>query len=59
VPSDGFNIWPTISATGASPPAKSPRTFIVHEHDDKQHVYAYRSGDWKVSRRPPGSKCNN
>jgi hypothetical protein len=48
VPSDGHNIWPMVIGAGATPPVKSPRTFIVHEHDDKQGVYAYRSGDWKL-----------
>lgn len=27
----------------------SPRTFIIHEYDIKASIYAYRSGDWKIS----------
>ena len=27
----------------------SPRTFIIHEYDVKSSLYAYRSGDWKIS----------
>jgi hypothetical protein len=27
----------------------SPRTFIIHEYDDLEKIYAYRSGDWKIS----------
>eukprot|EP01052_Picozoa_sp_SAG31_P012700 SAG31_NODE_748_length_12390_cov_6.306484_4_plen_147_part_00 len=27
----------------------SPRTFIVHEYDKLEGIYAFRSGDWKLS----------
>jgi len=43
VPSDGFNVWPAITE-----PTLSPRTMIVHEHDEQQGVYAIRSGQWKL-----------
>eukprot|EP00937_MAST-01D_sp_MAST-1D-sp2_P005476 g5476.t1 len=48
VPPDGMNVWPALLGAADTPPAASPRTSIVHEHDDEQGIYAYRSGPWKL-----------
>ena len=45
---DGMDMWPTLIGAGANPAVASPRTMIVHEYDDKQGIYAIRSGDWKL-----------
>jgi arylsulfatase A-like enzyme len=46
VPPDGHDVWPALASGGSIP---SPRTSIIHEYDDDSNIYAYRSGDWKVS----------
>lgn len=45
---DGLDVWSAVTGAGSTPQAPSPRTMIVHDYDDKQGVYAFRSGEWKV-----------
>ena len=37
---DGYNIWPALASGGSVP---SPRTFIIHEFDELEKIFAYRS----------------
>ena len=48
VPPDGVNVWPALQGAALSPPTASPRASIVHEYDEVQGIYAYRSGPWKL-----------
>ena len=37
---DGYNVWPALVSGGSIP---SPRTFIIHEFDKLEGIYAFRS----------------
>ena len=37
---DGYNVWPALASGGSVP---SPRTFIIHEYDELEGIFAYRS----------------
>jgi len=37
---DGYNVWPALASGGR---VQSPRTFIIHEYDELEGIFAYRS----------------
>ena len=52
VPPDGHNVWPALASGGSVP---SPRTFIIHEYDKLEGIYAFRS----VRFHPLSSRASN
>ena len=55
VPPDGYNVWPALASGGSVP---SPRTFIIHEYDELEGIYAYRSVRLQTLSRA-GGYCGN